>query len=54
MKKAFLIWKTNFYSKVYLTQPEICSIINNRYERPVLNSKGEMLTSIDLDFEGEV
>jgi hypothetical protein len=53
MKKAFLIWQGKFYAKQYLTQREICCIIKMKHERPVLNSRGEMLTTDDIDFEGE-
>lgn len=54
MKRKFLIWRANFYVPTMLTQPEICDIIKQKHERPVLNSRGEMLTSIDLDFEGDL
>jgi hypothetical protein len=51
--RKFLIWTGKYYTPKYLTQPELCDIINKKYDRPILNSAGEMLTTEDTDWSEE-
>lgn len=49
--KKFLIWEGIYYVPKYLTQEQLHVIIKLDYERPILNSSGQMLTGLDLDWE---
>ena len=49
--KKYLIWTGKYYTTKYLTQDELFGIIKLEHEQPVLNSRGEMLTTEDLDWE---
>lgn len=52
MKRKFLIHNGRYYEPKYLTEAEFRGIINTGVE--ILNSQGEILTNLDLDWdEGE-
>lgn len=49
--RKFMIWTGKYYQTKYLTPTQLNDIIVLEYDRPLLNSRGELLTGEDLDWE---